>query len=118
MADPEIAKRNARRNYKTTANEEFDAADARKLDDSKAKNYARLTAEGKGLSDADPFRRMLNRETNRQLEGGKGNRYTTTKDKWTNDRFEYAKGGGVTRFKDDHCGHHDMKRGGPVKGKC
>ena len=30
----------------------------------------------------------------------------------------YAKGGGVTRFKDDHCGHADMKRGGPVKGKC
>ena len=31
---------------------------------------------------------------------------------------KYAKGGGVTRFKDDHCGHADMKRGGPVKGKC
>ncbi|NBQ52705.1 MAG: hypothetical protein EBU49_03885 [Proteobacteria bacterium] len=30
----------------------------------------------------------------------------------------YSKGGGVTRFKDDHCGHADMKRGGPVKGKC
>ena len=31
---------------------------------------------------------------------------------------KYAKGGGVTRFKDDHCGHADMKRGGPVNGKC
>lgn len=31
---------------------------------------------------------------------------------------DYAKGGGVTRFKDDHCGHADMKRGGSVKGKC
>jgi hypothetical protein len=30
MADPEIAKRNARRNYKTTANEEFDESDERK----------------------------------------------------------------------------------------
>jgi hypothetical protein len=30
----------------------------------------------------------------------------------------YAKGGGVTRFKDDHCGHADMKRGGSVKSKC
>ncbi len=98
MADPEIAKRNARRNYETTANEEFDAEDARKLDDSRDKNYARLTAEGKGLSGADPFRRMLDRETNRQLQEGKGNRYTTTKDKWTNDRFEYAKGGAVPDF--------------------
>jgi len=30
----------------------------------------------------------------------------------------YSHGGGVTRFKDDHCGHYDMKRGGSVKGKC
>ena len=31
---------------------------------------------------------------------------------------KYAKGGAVSRFKDDHAGHYDMKRGGSVRGSC
>jgi len=31
---------------------------------------------------------------------------------------KYAKGGAVTNFRDDHAGHHDMKRGGSVRGSC
>lgn len=68
------------------------------VDDQARRMRAEQGRRGDGLIDVGvlPFKRQLNREIDRQLKGGAGNRYTTPRDQWNDDR--YATGGSVNPF--------------------